>query len=76
MSLLRFRRSSQIGVKSYSTVNVHRSMLSKALGMIEDMPVGEQVKVVERKKLVTRLLKGCYNIIAWSMTTLYETTGM
>jgi hypothetical protein len=51
-------------------------MLSKALGMIEDMPVGEQVKIVERKKLVTRLFKGCYNIIAWSMTTLYETTGM
>ncbi|KZR99548.1 Uncharacterized protein APZ42_004539 [Daphnia magna] len=41
--------------KFYSTVNLHRSALSKTLGPIEGFAIGEH-------PLVTRLLKGCYHL--------------
>lgn len=41
--------------KSYSTINIHRSMLSSTLDPVESFPIGQHPWVV-------RLLKGCYNI--------------
>ena len=40
--------------KSYSTINLHRSMLSTTLPSIDGIPIGQH-------PLVIRLLKGCYN---------------
>jgi hypothetical protein len=40
--------------KSYSSINLHRSMLSTTLPSIEGIPVGQH-------PLVIKLLKGCYN---------------
>lgn len=40
--------------KSYSTINVHRSMLSKTLGSVDGHSIGEH-------PLTVRLLKACYN---------------
>ena len=40
--------------KSYSTINVHRSMLSKTLGAVDGHNVGVH-------PLVIKLLRGCYN---------------
>jgi hypothetical protein len=40
---------------SYSTVNIHRSMLSSTLETIEGNKIGEH-------PLVVQLLKGCFNL--------------
>ncbi|KZS10489.1 Uncharacterized protein APZ42_025037 [Daphnia magna] len=40
--------------KSYSTINLHRSMLSATLSAIDGIPIGQQ-------PLIVKLLKGCYN---------------
>ncbi len=40
--------------KSYSSVNIHRSMLSMTLDPLDSTPIGQH-------PLVIRLLKGCYN---------------
>lgn len=40
--------------KSYSAINIHRSMLSRTLGSIEGVQIGAH-------PLVVRLMKGCYH---------------
>lgn len=40
--------------KSYSTINLHRSMLSMTLETIDNTPLGQN-------PLIVKLLKGCYN---------------
>lgn len=40
--------------KAYSTINVHRSMLSSTLGPCEGFELGSH-------PLITRLMKGCFN---------------
>ena len=41
--------------KSYSTINVHRSMLSKTLPLVDGNPIGSH-------PLVKSILNGCYNL--------------
>jgi hypothetical protein len=41
--------------KSYNTINVHHSMLSRTLGSVEGFPLGCHPLVVD-------LLRGCYNL--------------
>lgn len=53
--VLHFLTSLHLAGKSYSTINVHRSMLSATLDPVESSPIGQH-------PLVVRLLKGCYNI--------------
>jgi site-specific recombinase XerD len=52
--ILDFLSSLKDAGKAYSTINVHRSMLSQTLDLIEGLPIGEN-------PLVVRLLKACYN---------------
>lgn len=53
-NILEFLASLQSSGKSYSSINIHRSMLSTTLKPAEGIPIGEHPEVV-------RLLKGCYN---------------
>jgi hypothetical protein len=46
--------SLKVAGKAYNTINVHRSMLSQTMDLIEGLPIGEI-------PLVARLLKACYN---------------
>jgi hypothetical protein len=41
--------------KSYSTINVHRSMISKTLPLVEGKPIGSH-------PLIKNILNGCYNL--------------
>ena len=41
--------------KSYSTINVHRSMISKTLPLVEGKPIGSH-------PLIKSILNGCYNL--------------
>jgi hypothetical protein len=52
--ILDFLSSLKVAGKAYNTINVHRSMLSQTLDLIEGLPIGEN-------PLVVRLLKACYN---------------
>ncbi len=40
--------------KSYSTINLHRSMLSSTFDSVEGLPIGQY-------RLVKRLMKGCFH---------------
>ena len=51
--ILDFLSSLKDAGKAYSTINVHRSMLSQTLDSIEGLPI-------EENPLVVRLLKACY----------------
>lgn len=53
-SVLQFLADFHASGKSYSTVNVHRAMLSKTLDPVVGLALGEH-------PLVVRLMKGCYN---------------
>lgn len=53
-SILSFLTALHNRGKSFSTVNIHRSMLSMTLDPIESIAIGSH-------PLVIRLLKGCYN---------------
>jgi hypothetical protein len=52
--ILDFFSSLKVAGKAYNTINVHRSMLSQTMDLIEGLPIGEI-------PLVARLLKTCYN---------------
>ncbi|KZS20625.1 Uncharacterized protein APZ42_012631 [Daphnia magna] len=53
-NILEFLSSLRVAGKAYSTINVHRSMLSMTLDSIEGGPIREH-------PLVIRLMKECYN---------------
>jgi hypothetical protein len=54
-SVLEFLASLNTEGKAYSTINVHRSMLSSTLPHIDNRPSGQH-------PLVESLMSGCYNI--------------
>jgi hypothetical protein len=54
-SVLEFLASLHTEGKAYSTINVHRSMLSSTLPHIDNHPIGQH-------PLVKSLMNGCYNI--------------
>ena len=54
-SVLQFLASLHTEGKAYSTINVHRSMLSSTLPHVDNRPIGQH-------PLVKSLMSGCYNI--------------
>ena len=54
-SVLEFLASLHTEGKAYSTINVHRSMLSSTLPHVDNRPIGQH-------PLVKSLMSGCYNI--------------
>ena len=53
-NVLQFLTDLHASGKSYSTVNIHRSMLSKTLDPVDGVAIGEH-------PLVVRLMRGCYH---------------